>query len=406
MEKYNIIDADITSPKGFRACGIHIGLKRVKKDLALIVSDVIAEGAAVFTKNKVCAAPVALSKENIRDKKVQAIIINSGNANACTGKEGYKNALLMAEETGNILNISAKNVLVASTGVIGVPLPIDLISKGIKDAAQALSYTGGHDAAEAILTTDKNVKKVGVTLEIDGKTVTIAGMTKGSGMIEPNMATMLAFITTDAKIDGDLLQNILKSTTDNTYNMITVDGDTSTNDTVCVMANGMAENTILTDNHPEIDKFKDAFYYVNEYLAKAIILDGEGATKFLEAEVINGKTHDDARVIVKSILNSNLVKTAFFGEDGNWGRIMCSIGYSETDIDVDKINIYLANDEGKIMIVENGQGTNYKEEDVAQLLKSKNLKILVDLAMGNEGAKGWGCDLSYEYIKINGAYRS
>lgn len=406
MEKFQVFDGDITSPKGFKACGIHIGVKKKNKDMALIVSDVLAEGAAVFTTNKACAAPVQLSKENIQGGKAQAILVNSGNANACTGKEGYQNAKKMVEAAAEGLNLPFESILVASTGVIGVPLPMDTILKGINKATKVLSYEGGLDAAEAILTTDTEVKKIAVSLEIDGKKVTIAGIAKGSGMIHPNMATMLAFVTTDAKINGEFLQKLLKHTVDRTYNMITVDGDTSTNDSVNAMANGMAENAMLDENHPEIDKFKEAFHYVNEFLAKTIVEDGEGATKFLEVEVQNSKSFADAKDVTMSILNSNLVKTAFFGEDGNWGRIVCSIGYSGVDIDMAKVTIYLGNEDTMLKIVEEGQGIDYKEDEMEDILKHKKLKILVDLHAGVEKAKGWGCDLSYEYVKINGAYRS
>ncbi|SDK06762.1 bifunctional glutamate N-acetyltransferase/amino-acid acetyltransferase ArgJ [Natronincola ferrireducens] len=406
MKNFHIFDGDVTSPKGFQASGVHIGIKKKKKDMALIVSDVLAEGAGVFTRNQVCAAPVLISKENIKKGKVQAIIINSGNANACTGKEGHKNALKMLELTAEELKLSSENVLVASTGVIGVPLPMDIVERGIKNAAKALSYGGGIAAAEGILTTDTGTKKIGVEVEIDGKKVTIGGIAKGSGMIHPNMATMLAFITTDAKIEGGFLQSLLKNTVDKTYNMITVDGDTSTNDSVCMMANGLADNNILQEAHPEIEKFKEAFHYVNEYLAKTIVRDGEGATKFLEVEVVNSKTFEDGKAIVKSILNSNLVKTAFFGEDGNWGRIMCSIGYADSAIEVEKVEIYLGDEKKTIKIVEKGEGTKFTEEEIGEVLKEKELKVVVDLKMGNEKARGWGCDLSYDYVKINGAYRT
>lgn len=406
MKRFQVIDGDITSPKGFQASGVYIGLKKQKKDMSLIFSDVLADAAGVFTTNKVCAAPVLASKENIADGKAQAIIINSGNANACTGQKGYEDVITTMEATGKELKISPKNVIVASTGVIGVPLPMEIILPGIKKAVETLSYDGGQAAAEGIITTDTYVKKIAVTLEIDGKEVIIAGIAKGSGMIEPNMATMLSFITTDAKIEGKFLQQLLKDTVDKTYNMITVDGDTSTNDMVCVMANGMAENTILNAEHPEIKKFIEAFYYLNEYLAKIIVQDGEGATKFLEVEVVNAKSSQDAKKVAKSILNSNLVKTAFFGEDGNWGRIICSIGYSEADFIVDKIEVFLGKEDEMIKIVENGGSTGFDEKVMDEILKEKDLKIIVDLKAGSEGAKGWGCDLSYDYVKINGSYRS
>ncbi len=402
-----IIDkGSITSPKGFKASGLHVGIKKAKKDMALIASDVLAAGAAVFTQNKACAAPITLCKENIADGKVQAFIINSGNANACTGQKGYEDAKTMAKETADQLNIDAENILVASTGVIGVPLPMETISSGIKKVAENLGYEGGTAAAEAILTTDTGIKSIAVSVNIGGKDVVVAGIAKGSGMIEPNMATMLSFITTDAKVEEKFLQDLLNDVTDKTYNMITVDGDTSTNDMVGVMANGMAGNKIIDENHPEVTKFTEAFYYVNEYLAKSIVVDGEGATKFIEVEVVNAKTQIDARKVAKSILNSNLVKTAFFGEDANWGRIICSIGYSEAEFDIDEIEVFLGKEGDMVKIIQDGGGTGFDESYIDKILKEKDLKIIVDLKSGNEIAKGWGCDLSYDYVKINGSYRS
>ena len=406
MGNFKIFDGGITSPEGFKASGLNIGLKKNKKDMALIASDVLAKGAGVFTKNKACAAPVLLCKENIIGSKIQAIIINSNNANACTGQEGYEDAVAMAEVTAGELNISPKNVLVASTGVIGVPLPMEVILDGIKKAAGNLSYEGGPAAAEAILTTDTCVKNIGVSVEIDGKQVTIGGIAKGSGMIEPDMATMLAFITTDANIEEGFLQRLLNDTVDKTYNMITVDGDTSSNDMVGVMANGLAKNTVIDENHPEAEKFVEAFYYVNEYLAKLIVRDGEGATKFIEIEVINAGSAVDAKKVVKSILNSNLVKTAFFGEDANWGRIICSIGYSGADFNIDEIEVLLGKEGDMIKIIKDGRGTDFDEQYIERILKERDLKIIVDLKRGSENAKGWGCDLSYDYVKINVSYRS
>lgn len=406
MGNFKIFDGDVTSPRGFKASGLHVGLKRYKKDMALIVSDVLAKGAGVFTTNKACAAPILLCKGNITDAQIQAIIINSGNANACTGQKGYEDALAMAETTANELNISSENVLVASTGVIGVLMPMEIILDGIKKVADDLSYAGGRAAAEAILTTDTCIKNIAVSVDIDGKEVTIGGIAKGAGMIEPNMATMLAFITTDVNIDEVFLQKLLNNVVDKTYNMITVDGDTSTNDMVSVMANGMAGNVIIDEKHPEVEKFVEAFYYVNEYLAKSIVRDGEGATKFIEVEVINAKSSMDAKKVVKSILNSNLVKTAFFGEDANWGRIICSIGYSEADFNIDEIEVFLGKEGDMIKIIKDGKGTGFDEQYIEKILKEKDLKIIVDLKNGDEKARGWGCDLSYDYVKINGSYRS
>lgn len=405
-EEYKVFDGDVTSPLGFKASGIHAGIKKAKKDMTLIVSDVIGEGAAVFTTNKACAAPVIVSKENIKQGKIKAIVVNSGNANACTGHQGIENAWKMAEATATALGVQKENIIVSSTGIIGVPMPMDTVLQGISQAAAELSYGGGISAAEAIMTTDLSMKKIAVSLEIDGKTVTLGGIAKGSGMIHPNMATMLSFITTDIKIEGSFLQSCLKDATNKTYNMITVDGDTSTNDMVGVIANGMAGNEIMNEGHPDKEKFLEAFYFINEYLAKAIVGDGEGATKFLEAEVLNAPTVEDAQMAIKSILGSSLVKTAFFGEDGNWGRILCSIGYSGADYDMDKIEIFLSSDAGQLQIVKGGQGVGASEEKMLEILKCKDIKITADFHKGNATSKGWGCDLSYDYVKINGAYRT
>ncbi|GAB6086638.1 bifunctional glutamate N-acetyltransferase/amino-acid acetyltransferase ArgJ [Alkaliphilus crotonatoxidans] len=406
MEQFEIIEGNVTSPKGFLASGVHIGMKRVKKDLALVYSQVPAVGAGVFTTNKACAAPVIVSKENIKDNQIQAIIINSGNANACTGQQGLADAREMGAITAAALKIPEENIIVSSTGVIGVPLPMNLLKKGIPQAVAALSAEGGGSGAEAIMTTDTAPKTIGVVVEIDGKRVTVGGMAKGSGMIHPNMATMLAIVTTDILIEADYLNDLLKEATDQTYHMISVDGDTSTNDMVAVMANGLAGNEIMNHQHPQRKEFEQAFLYVHEYLAKAIVRDGEGATKFIEVAVDHAPNVSDARKAVKAVLTSNLVKTAFFGEDGNWGRILCSIGYSDANFDINKIEISLSSGPDLVKIVEGGQGTNYQEESVAALLKHQDIKIHVDMNNGNERAVGWGCDLSYDYVKINGAYRT
>ncbi|ABR49510.1 arginine biosynthesis bifunctional protein ArgJ [Alkaliphilus metalliredigens QYMF] len=406
MKNFDIYEGNVTSPKGFQASGVHVGIKKKRKDIALIVSDVLAEAAAVFTTNKACAAPVKVSQENIKDGKIQGFVINSGNANACTGDQGMKDASQMVDTTAEALGIAKENIIVASTGIIGVVMPMNLIVKGIKMAATALNYDGGLDAGEGIMTTDTTVKQLAVSLKIDDQIITIGGIAKGSGMIHPNMATMLSFVTTDAKVEGAFLQKLLKEVVDDTYNMITVDGDTSTNDMVAVMANGLAENNEINENHPEVEKFIEAFKYLNEYLAKSIVADGEGATKFIEVEVVNSQTKDDAKLAVKSVLSSSLVKTAFFGEDGNWGRIVCSVGYSGANLEMEKVDVFLSSPEIQYQIVENGQGTNVEGELLAKFLKRKEVKVLIDLKIGTEKAKGWGCDLSYEYVKINGAYRT
>lgn len=403
---FKVFDGDVASPLGFKASGIHAGIKKAKKDMALIVSDVVGVGAAVFTTNKACAAPVLVSKQNIRQGMIKAIVVNSGNANACTGQQGLENAWKVAEVTAAELGVEKGNIIVSSTGIIGVPMPMEAVLQGISQAARELSYDGGICAAEAIMTTDLCMKKIAVAVEIDGRTVTIGGIAKGSGMIHPNMATMLSFITTDIKIDRGFLQSCLKEINNKTYSMITVDGDTSTNDMVGVIANGMAGNEQMNDSHPDKERFIEAFYYINEYLAKAIARDGEGATKFLEAEVINAPTVEDAQMAIRSILGSSLVKTAFFGEDGNWGRILCSIGYSGADYDMDKIEIFLSSEAGMLQIVKDGQGVGASEEKMLEILKCRDIKITADFHKGESNSKGWGCDLSYDYVKINGAYRT
>lgn len=403
MENFKIIDGNISSPKGFLASGVHCGIKEEKKDLSIIYSECPAVCAAVFTKNKVIAAPLVISKKHIEDSCAQVIVVNSGNANACTGEQGMKDAIHMVELTSKKLLIPKENVIVSSTGIIGVPMPMEKVKIGIGDAVKALSKKGGLDSAEAILTTDKTMKKVGVELEIDGKKITIGAMAKGSRMIHPNMATMLSFLTTDANVEPVFFQNLLKEVTDLTYNMISVDGDTSTNDMVVSMANGLASNNEIGYNHPEKEKFIEAFKFVHEYLAKSIVLDGEGSSKFIEVEVTGSKTEEDAKLAVKSILNSNLVKTSLFGEQSNWGRILCSIGYCSADIDINNLDISIGATDSFVKMFSMGKALNYSKLEASSILKNKDLKILVNLNSGDKKAVGWGCDLSYDYVKINSA---
>lgn len=406
MQNFQVIDGHVTSAKGFEASGVYAGIKKANKDVALIYSTVPAVGAAVFTTNKVCAAPVTVSKAHVADGKVRAIVVNSGNANACTGQKGLEDATAMGELCGELLNIPSEEVIVSSTGVIGVQMPMDKILSGIAMAKAALGADGGLDAAAAIMTTDTKEKRIAVKLTVDGKEVTIGGIAKGSGMIHPNMATMLAFVTTDVAIDPVYLKKLLSEITDKTFNMITVDGDTSTNDMCVVLANGAAQNATLMEGSVDSEAFKAALFHVLEHLSKAIIRDGEGATKFIEVAVSGATGEKEARIAVKSILNSNLVKTAFFGEDGNWGRILCSLGYSGCEMNPDIVTVTLSSAVGAVQIVAGGQGTDYSEDDVAALLKETDIKVDVDLGIGDAKAVGWGCDLSYEYVKINGAYRT
>jgi glutamate N-acetyltransferase/amino-acid N-acetyltransferase len=396
-----------TLVKGIKAAGISCGLKKSgKKDLCLIYSEKKAISAGAFTQNQVKAAPVLLSMKNVESENVQALIINSGNANACNGAKGYEDAVTTTELVAKNLNILPSEVLVQSTGIIGLPLPMDKLISGINNICPKLSKDGGEDASLAILTTDTFPKTVTVQIEIDNKTVTIAGIAKGSGMIHPNMATMLGNIFTDVNISKELLNETFKESIDNTFNMISVDGDTSTNDMCIIIANGAAENKLIDTKDENFKIFKDALNYVNESLAKLIAKDGEGATKLLEVSVSNGKTKKDSKLVAKSIITSNLTKCAFFGEDANWGRILCAIGYSKADLNIESIDIHLNSKEGSVQVVKDGAGLAFDEDYIKKILEEDKINILVDLKNGNHNAKAWGCDLSYEYVKINGSYRS
>ncbi|MDI3478011.1 MAG: glutamate N-acetyltransferase / amino-acid N-acetyltransferase [Thermoanaerobacterium sp.] len=406
MEDFEVIEGNVTSPKGFLASGVFAGIKKAKKDFAIIYSEKKANAAAAFTTNKVKAAPVILDMEKIKNGEAQAIVANSGNANACTGKKGYEDASSMAFMAAEKLNIDKDDVLVCSTGVIGVTLPMDKIVKGIELAVQSLSRDGGKEAAEAILTTDTFAKEVAVKFNIKGVEVKIGGIAKGSGMISPNMATMLSFITTDADVSKSALNKALKDTVKRSYNMISVDGDMSTNDTVIIMANGMAGNPTIEENTHEYEVFYNALLYVNKYLAKQIAKDGEGATKFMEVNVVNAPTEDDAILASKSVVNSNLVKTAIFGEDANWGRIIAAVGYSGANFSPDTVDIYLKSNKGLIKVCENGGYVHFSEDKAKEILSEKEISIIVDLNAGNYEALAWGCDFSYDYVKINGSYRT
>lgn len=398
----------ITDVKGFVASGVCSGLKRSKRlDLCLIHSEYPAKASGTFTTNKLKAPCVTYNMENIDNESLKAIVVNSGNANSCTGEQGYKDNLEMANVTAKNLNISSDEVLVASTGIIGVPLEMDKIIKGIESASKAISKSGGEDAAKAILTTDTFTKEIAVEIEIDGKKATIAGMAKGSGMIHPNMATMLAFITTDVNISKPLLDKIFKESVDATYNMVSVDGDTSTNDMSIILANGACGNKEITDEKSEdFIEFKKALEFVNVSLAKLIAKDGEGATKLLEVKIKEAATLSDARKCAKSVVSSNLLKCALFGNDANWGRIVCALGYSGADIDMNIIDVFLRNELESIQIVKNGVGINFDEDVAEKLLDSKTVLIVVNLKQGAYEASAYGCDLTFEYVRINGCYRT
>lgn len=402
VSEMKLSSKNIVSPKGFSAAGIHCGIKHKKKDLAMLVSEVPASVAGVFTTNKVQAAPLKVSKEVVNNKKIQAIIVNSGNANACTGKQGIADAYEMQQLAADKLGIEPYLVGVASTGVIGEIMNMDPIRQGVTKIGLGNSLEDGIDFAQAILTTDTVMKNTAYSTIIDGKEVIIAGTAKGSGMIEPNMATMLGFITTDANIDSEQLQKALSTITDLTFNAITVDGDTSTNDTVLVMANGLAGNTPLTPEHPDWDNFFGALKAVAEDLAKSIARDGEGATKLIEVEVDGAISDEEARIIAKSVVGSPLVKTAVFGCDANWGRIIAAVGYSGATVDPDTITIKI----GGALMVEQGEPVPFSEEELIKILKANEVKIYVSLEQGDGHGFAWGCDLTYDYVQINASYRS
>lgn len=396
-------EPDVTAPRGFRAAGVHCGVRRKRLDLGLIVCDVPAVTAAVYTTNTFQAAPLKVTQSSLQvDGKMQAIVVNSGNANACTGVEGEQDAYRMQAEAARVIGIPPHYVGVASTGVIGERLPMDKISKGIQELKPQKDISASDDFCQSILTTDTCVKKVHVTVKVDGVDVQVAGAAKGSGMIQPNMATMLGFITTDAVIEPSALEHLLRTTTDTTYNMIAVDGDTSTNDMVIAMASGLAGHQALHEGHPDWASFEAAFHYVNEQLAKAIARDGEGATKLIEVRVTGAASCEMARQTAKAVIGSNLVKTAVFGADPNWGRIICAVGYSDVPVQPDNVDIAI----GGIPVVRRSFPVDYDEAKVAEAMKHDPVVIDVDLHQGKEEATAWGCDLTYDYVRINSSYRT
>ncbi len=400
-------EATITDVRGIKASGIAAGLKKSgKKDLCIIYSEGEPVASAVFTQNKVKAAPILLNMEHIGNERTRAVVVNSGNANSCTGKQGEEDAHTMAEIVADELGIEKGEVLVQSTGIIGVPLDMDVVEKGIRAACREISPEGGQDAAVAIKTTDTTEKQVGVSIEIDGRKVNIAGMAKGSGMIHPNMATMLSFIMTDINISKELLSEAFKDGADSTFNMISVDGDTSTNDMAMVLANGLAGNRVISQRNQEYHTFKEALTYVNRELAKMIASDGEGATKLIEVEVNNARSLEDARVCAKSVVTSSLVKCAFFGEEANWGRIFCALGYSDSEILTERVDISFVHSFGDVAVARDGMGIAFDEERAKEVLEEERVKVRIDLKDGNYSATAWGCDLSYDYVRINGAYRT
>ena len=405
-----IITGGVTAAKGFQAASTAAGIKyQGRTDMAMVYSEKPCVAAGTFTTNIVKAAPVKWDQEIVyQHPSAQVIICNSGIANACTGEEGFSYCRATAKAAAETLNVDENSVLVASTGVIGMQLPIQKLADGVKAMAPKLQGTleAGNEAAKAIMTTDTKEKEVAVQIEVGGKTVTIGGMCKGSGMIHPNMCTMLAFITTDAKISKKALQAAMSSDVEDTYNMISVDGDTSTNDTALLLANGMAGNEKIKEGTPEFDAFKEALHYVNETLAKAMAGDGEGATALFEVKVVGAQTKEQAKVLAKSVVCSNLTKAAIAGHDANWGRILCAMGYSGAQFDPEQVDLFFESCAGKLQIIANGTATDYSEEKATEILSQEKVTAIADLKAGDAEATAWGCDLTHGYIDINADYRS
>ena len=405
-----IITGGVTAAKGFLAAGVEAGIKyQNRKDMAMVYSKTPCRAAGVFTTNVVKAAPVLWDKEVVESEwEAQAIVVNSGIANACTGKLGYEYCRETAGAAADALEISPQSVLICSTGVIGMQLPMEKMTEGVRMLAKAIKpgEEAGTDAAKAIMTTDTRNKQVAVKVTIGGKEVTIGGMCKGSGMIHPNMCTMLAFVTTDVNISKKLLQEALSADVQDTFNMVSVDGDTSTNDTLLVLANGQAGNPEITEKGADYDTFVEALHYVNETLAKKIAGDGEGATALFEVKVIHADNKEDAKTLAKSVITSSLTKAALFGHDANWGRILCALGYSGAKFDPEAIELYLESSAGKILIFKDGMAADYSVEEATRILSCSEVTALVDMKMGEAEATAGGCDLTYDYVKINADYRS
>ena len=405
-----IITGGVTAAKGFQAASTAAGIKyQGRTDMAMVYSEKPCVAAGTFTTNIVKAAPVKWDQDIVYNHpSAQVIICNSGIANACTGEEGFGYCRETAKAAAETMNVDADSVLVASTGVIGMQLPIEKLAAGVRAMAPKLQGTleAGNEAAKAIMTTDTKEKEVAVEIEIGGKTVTIGGMCKGSGMIHPNMCTMLGFVTTDACISKKLLQEALSQDVKDTYNMVSVDGDTSTNDTVLLLANGMAGNPEITEKNEDYQKFCEALNYINTTLAKKIAGDGEGATAVFEVKIIGAESKEQAVTLSKSVVTSSLTKAAIYGHDANWGRILCAMGYSGAQFDPEKVDLYFESKAGKIQIIENGVAVDYSEEEATKILSEDAVTAIADIKMGDCAATAWGCDLTYDYIKINADYRS
>lgn len=402
-----IISGGVCAAKGFKANGVHCGIRknRSKRDLGLIFSEKECSAAAVYTSNLVKGAPLIVTKQNISDGKAQAVICNSGNANTCN-ENGEQIAVETCKAVAGALGISEKDVVVASTGVIGQPLDITPIKSGIPELVTGLTENGSVYAAEAIMTTDTKVKEIAVQFSVGGKTCKMGGIAKGSGMIHPNLATMLVFITTDCNIAPEMLKKALETDVQNTFNMVSIDGDTSTNDMVVVLANGMAGNEEIFEENADFAEFMKALNTVTVALCRMIAADGEGATKLLECKVTGAKTEEDAKKVAKSVVCSSLLKAAMFGADANWGRVLCAIGYSGADVDVNSIDVAFFSNKGMVTVCMNGVGVDFSEDLAKEVLSEDDIDIVVKLNNGAYSATAWGCDLTYDYVKINGDYRT
>ena len=405
-----IIEGGMTASKGFESASTEAGIKyKNRKDMAMIYSQTPCKAAGTFTTNIVKAAPVKWDQKIVKESEfAQAVVINAGIANACTGAEGLGYCEKTAQAVAEVLNVPTDAVLVASTGVIGMQLPIEKLENGIKAMVPNLdgSIESGTESAKAIMTTDTKKKEVAVQIEIGGKTVTVGGMCKGSGMIHPNMCTMLAFVTTDIAISKELLQEALSEDIKDTYNMISVDGDTSTNDTVLLLANGMAGNPEITEKNDDYKEFCKALNYVNETLAKKMAGDGEGCTALFEVKIVGAETKAQAVTLAKSVITSSLTKAAIFGHDANWGRILCAMGYSGAQFDPEKVDLYFESKAGKMQIIKDGVALDYSEEEATKILSEPEVTATADVKMGDATATAWGCDLTFDYVKINADYRS
>lgn len=406
-DKITKVKSGICAPVGFQAAGIHCGIRKnkKKKDLALIVSDQMCQVAAVYTTNKIKGAPIYVTKEHIQDGRAKAIICNSGNANTCA-PNGIEVAEATCKLTADALGLQPSDIIVSSTGVIGEELFLEPFQEGIPKLAAELSYEGSDSAAKAIMTTDTVKKELALEFTLGGKTCRIGGIAKGSGMINPNMATMLCFLTTDVAISHEMLQKALSADIQDTFNQISIDGDTSTNDTVAILANGMAGNPMINEEGEDFQIFCKALYEMNHQLSKNIARDGEGATKLIECVVKGAPDKETARIISKAVIESNLLKAAMFGEDGNWGRILCAMGYAKTDFDISKTEVFIESMLGSAQVCQDATYFKHSDKKVSHILSAAEVKLVIDIHQGEAEATAYGCDLTYDYVKINGSYRS